>query len=241
MYIAKGKDYCSEAEESAKRLRKVDGKAHITLVTDEKGNVTSGVFDNVVIRPSDTRGWYAGLFYKARYMYECSPYKKTFFIDTDTYFCDSCRELFEILNFYDLCISHAPRDTEEVTLPGNRTLGGYYPYNSGVVLFRKSGENEKLFRNWHAIYKKKSGEYEKDQIALMEALLHSGSRVYVLQNIYNARTPFQISFVKKPVKIIHGKHGEFSGFEKICSIINASSCNRSWNPDKKKITVNRNG
>jgi hypothetical protein len=233
LYIANNEHFFNEAIISAKSLRKVDEKAHITLITNKQ--ITSNLFDNIIIKQTITstkdklKKWQEGLLYRVKHIYEDSPYEKTFFIDCDTYFCDNSNELFDILNYYDLCIAQAPSDSTEIEI-NNKTLKGYLPYNCGVIVFKKNQENKKLFQSWYNIYNKKFKESFHDQSAFMEALLKVKSRVYVLQNIYNARTPFHISFINKPVKIIHGRH---KNYERVKKEINKKTVNRSWRPPRK--------
>jgi len=230
LYIANGEKYLNEAIISAKSLRKLDDKAHITLITNKK--IKSVIFDKIVVKPENISSWKEGLLYSVEHIYKESPYEKTFFLDSDTYFCGNSRELFNILDYYDVCISHAPNDTSEVKLTNEKFLKGYLPYNTGVILFKKNDDNKKLFSNWYSIYRNKFQEYTMDQVAFMEALLYSKSRVYVLQNIYNARTPFYISLPNLSVKIIHGR---CPNYEKIQSELNSVLSNRNWDPCIRRI------
>jgi hypothetical protein len=224
LYIASGRRYVDEAVASAKSLRRVDEAASITLVTDKP--MTSDVFDDVVIRPMEVDSWKTGLAYKVCHMYDGSSYDRVFFVDTDTFFCGDCSEVFALLDYYDLCIADAPNDTSEVSL-GNGALEGYYPYNTGVIVFRKNDVNRELFQRWFDTYQKKASRYPHDQGPLMEALLESRSRVYVLRNVYNARPNFHVSFMAGKVKLIHGRPEDF---ERVRRLLNATPVNRSWDP-----------
>lgn len=66
----------------------------------------------------------------------------------------------------------------------------------------------------------------------MEALLHSESRIYVFQNIYNARTPYCISLPSLKVKLIHGRH---DNYEKIRLELNSKIKNRVWIPKNQVV------
>jgi hypothetical protein len=224
LYVAAGRRYVEEAVSSARSLRRVDEGASVTLVTDKP--MASDVFDDVVIRPMEVDSWKAGLAYKVRHIYDGSAYDRVFFVDTDTYFCGDCSELFALLDYYDLCIADAPNDTSEISL-GNGPLKGYYPYNTGVIVFRKSDVNRELFRKWFDVYQAKVSRYQHDQGPLMEALLESRSRVYVLRNVYNARPGFHVSFMAGEVKLIHGRPDDL---ERVRAVLNATPVNRSWDP-----------
>lgn len=234
LYIVKGEKYFREAENSAKSLKSVSPDAHVSVISDE--SIVSDVFDDVIIeKPTvNSEHWRESLMYKVENLWK-SPYQKTLYVDADTYFLAECSELFKILDYYDICTAHSPNDDEIVELNGE-SIDGYFPYNTGVFLYRKSHANKILFDEWLKIYSTKIQKYHTDQIALMEALLKSTSRVYVLQNIYNARTPMYIGLMKRPVKIIHGRHPDI---EDIAQKINVESINRCWDPKSKNIIYDK--
>ena len=41
-------------------------------------------------------------------MYKESPYRKTLFIDSDTYFYESCEGIFTLLDYFDAAMALAP-------------------------------------------------------------------------------------------------------------------------------------
>ncbi len=231
LYIANGEKYVEEAINSARSLRKTDKNASITLVTNKK--IKTHIFDNIIVRPLKAEKWTEGLLYKVQHMYD-SPYKKTFFIDSDTYFCENCRELFGLLDYFDICIAQAPNDTEKVRA-GGRILDGLYPYNTGVVLFRKNRINSSFFKKWHERYSENFREYVLDQAPFMETFLAVKPSMYVLQSIYNARTPFCIGLMERPVKIIHGRHEDY---EAVKNKLNRRIANRAWIPKMQKCIDN---
>lgn len=230
LYIACGEKFVQQAIISANSLRRVDKKAHITLITDH--SIENNVFNYIIICPMDY-----SLIDKVRYIYEKSPYEKTFFLDVDTYFYDDCKELFKLLDYFNICMAAAPAE-REVVIEG-KSLIGYRPYNTGVILFRKNKHNEHLFKEWYRIFVERlnSNQCEKhinpeetDQASLGLALLHSDARVYVFPNIWNARVPFFIN-LKGEVKIIHGWELDY---EQMRPIINETTAQRCWDPFKQK-------
>jgi hypothetical protein len=232
LYIAIGSKYIEEASISAKSLRRVDPNARITLVTDQA--IQEDVFDNVIIHPDTVTNWREGLSYKVRHIYESSPYEKTFFVDSDTYFYESCTELFDLLDYFELCMALAHGDSHAASV-NNKRLSACHPYNTGIILYKKNAKNDALFKTWQSLYDTKLKENqltgkESDQTAFMEALLQSDSRVYVLPDIWNARTPCYLSLYGT-VKVVHGRH---SDYEKLLSTINITARGRGWNPSRKK-------
>jgi len=233
LYIASGKGCVKSASLSVKSLRRWDGDAHITLVTD--ADPGAGVFDEVVIRGHNASNRGENLFYKVRNIYGGSPYEKTLFLDADTYFYGDPSGLFGLLDHFDVCMAKAPADANLAPLEGE-PLPGYTPYNTGVILFRKNGVTEKLFTDWERLHRRnvtadpELGYPWPDQVAFMEALLGSEARMYALSAVWNARFPFPIS-LNGPVMIAHGRHDDY---EELGRRINASPAPRCWDPGRQK-------
>lgn len=236
LYVAAGDPkYIEEAVISATSLRAVDPTAHITLVTDKQ--LDGSLFDTIVVHPVDFTAWRAGLDYKAKHIYQDSPYEKTLFLDTDTYLYEPCRALFGLLDHFDVCIAAAPADMNEPLVDG-KPLTGCLPYNTGVIAFKKNERNEFLFRTWHETYEQKRREgilrqKEGHQPAFMEALLKSESKVYVLPSIWNARVLTYV-FLNDSVKIVHNREGRKEDFEKLRKKLNVTTAIRCWDPKRKQ-------
>jgi hypothetical protein len=232
LYVSTGRKYVDEAIRSAESLKGVSPYANITLVTDQEP--LTKIFDTVIIDPIKVTNWREGLAYKVKHIYRSSPYEKTFFVDSDTYFYENCESLFELLEYFDLCMALAHGDTCAARSNGKR-IDACYPYNTGIMLYRKHEKNASLFDEWQSIYSSYLDNdhligKESDQTALMEALLKSDSRVYVLPDIWNARTPCYLS-LHGSVKVVHGRHKDY---EQLKKVINSSQRMRSWDPSKKR-------
>jgi len=237
LYIAAGAPkYIQEAVTSATSLRAVDPSAHITLITDKQFNGT--LFDQVVVRPVDFTAWKAGLAYKAKHIYQDSPYERTLFLDTDTYLYESCRALFRLLDHFDICMAAAPADMNEPLVDG-KPLTGCLPYNTGVIAFKKNQRNEFLFRTWYETYEMKLREgnlrqKEGHQPAFMEAWLKSESKVYVLPSIWNARVLTYV-FLNGSVKIVHCREDQIQqNYQQLRIKLNEITGIRCWDPRQKK-------
>jgi len=231
LYVATGEKYIEEALTSLRSLRKVTKSVHATLVTDEPIELPE--FDMIKIVQLDNPNpeeWKSGILYKVLAL-QNSPYQETFFVDTDTYFCASCEELFRLLNYYDLLICHAPSDVSVVKV-NNQYLEGYYPYNTGVIVYNKTAKIEKLFEDWLKMYQLKFKDYPHDQPAFMDALLFNPIKIYVLLPIYNFRTPHFVTLPPKNVKILHGRP---KNFEALAQKINPVLEHGTWHPQKQTI------
>src|SRR5690606_25948890 len=151
-------------------------------------------------------------------------FEKTIFIDTDTYFCDNCDELFNILEYFDFLICH---DYMEVTyaLVNNTPLEGYRSYNSGVIAFKKSFVSQSFIEDWKKRFT--SNSYIGDQPAFMESMLYSNAKIYSLQTNYNFRFNQFLTVPNGKVKILHGRHKNMA---EIGKIINSRMDHRVWDP-----------
>ena len=230
LYAATGQKYIEEAVISVRSLRRINSDIHATLITDNQIEISD--FDSIQILKNENQNlnaWKSGLLFKVMAL-QNFPYNKTFFVDTDTYFCDECEELFELLEYYDLLICHAPADVSMVTV-GKKELDGYFPYNTGVIVYNKNDIIKKTFEDWLTIYKAKIELYPHDQASFMEALLTNSVKLYVLQPIYNFRISYFVSVSAKKVKIIHGRP---RNFDEIIKIVNSKIMQRVWFPKKNK-------
>jgi hypothetical protein len=233
LYVVSGaRRYLEEAARSAASLRRVDPQAHITLVVSpeclQAGAASAAVFDRVEVRgeaETDAGHPLAGLLFKVRHLFAASPYRRTFFVDTDTYFVDSCRCLFALLQYTDLCLAHAVADLTTATV-GGRELVGCTPYNTGVLLFQRNPTVAALCARWSELFQARRDRDPHDQPALLQALLEVPCRLYVLQNTWNARFPFFERFTG-PVRLLHGRHADLPH---IARRINQTTANRVWLP-----------
>lgn len=236
LFIAAGNcAFLDEARESVRSLRRQDPGAAVTLVTNlperDVQRAADGVFDTIIrpdpLGPTEEQGRdrIDGHLFKSSHMYDASPYDRTFFVDTDTRFLADCSDLFNLLDYFDLCLAHAPADT--YSLHGLADdLSAYTPYNSGVMLFRKNDRMQGLFEKWGELHTAGSDRLPGDQAALMHALLECDRPVhtYVLQSTMNFRTPFNERLVG-PVRIMHGRP---EAPERVAREVNRSGENRVW-------------
>lgn len=227
LYIATGDNFIIEAEQSAKSLKKVNKNAHITLITNER--IKNPIFDLIKIYPIQDKfqdnKHHTPYYYKAKHLYFSSPYQKTFFLDTDTYFFKDCHHLFSLLKTFDLCAAPAPADAENILF--GKELKPFTRINTGIILHQKSKSNDRLFKHWTDCYPKHIKQEIHDQAAFMEAFMATPCKYYPLPSVYNARTPFYIQLLGE-VHLIHGRDHDWGKLEKRINIV---SSNRTWDPE----------
>ncbi len=231
LYIAMGQAFVDEAVESLKSLRRFDPDAQATLVTTETGPVPE--FNEVRVLEPELPGesdWTNATHFKVEALQD-PPYEKTFFLDTDTRFLDGCTELFDLLDHFDLLITHAPGDVNEVSLETG-SLPGYWPYNTGVMVYRDSPRLRAFFKDWLRCFREKVALYTDDQVPFMDAYLRADIKTYLLQTVYNFRSPYFVALVGKKVKILHGREKDY---EHVDRVVNARLVPRLWVPGKQKV------
>lgn len=225
LYIAAGEKYINEAVDSAISLKNSNENANISIICNEQKDIKA--FDNVIINEIDGKNKFDFFRYKASNI-KNTPYENTVFIDTDTFICDNCDELFRLLKYHDICVSYSPADNSNVLINEKEILNGYMPYNTGVIVFKKNQKVMDFLECWEKIYISRINEYDyNDQRSFMEALIFSDISVYCLHNIYNARINHIIGIIPEYVKIIHGRS---TNYEEVKKSINKIRDNRVWIP-----------
>lgn len=235
LYIACGEKYIRQTIVSAESLRRVDGAADITLITDHP--IENKCFNRVILRQM-----HYSFLDKVRYVYEFSPYERTFYLDSDTYFYGNCSKLFSLLDYFDICMTPAPGGGDLIVKEGSVTP--FEPYNCGMFVFRKNARTEKLFMRWLQIYNERLnkgycsadvGSGELDQTSFGMALMHSECRPYILPYNYNARLPFFLN-LKGEVMLVHGWGVDY---EEIRKRINITAAQRCWDPFRMRCVYGK--
>jgi hypothetical protein len=218
IYVATGQKYVEEALISARSAKRHMPDVPISLYTDVEGGgiYGAGVVDSV-IRVAEVDHSCRD---KIRPLLS-TPYEKTLFLDTDTFFCEPVYDVFDLLDRFDIAVCAAP-DRYQYDLPDLPDC--FTEFNSGVIAFRNSPRTIDLLNTWEQTFFKMLAEDERsyrDQHSLREALYRSEVRLFVLPPEYNFRTICP-NFAGKhcPVKIIHGRHADLS---KVAKRLNHSS------------------
>lgn len=194
------------------------------------------LFDQIILVDEQVSCRNEGLLFKVKHLYFSSPYEKTIFVDTDTFFASDCASGFNILEYFDIALVPSPVDLHYPVLESGQKIE-CKPLNTGGIIFRKNEANNQLFKEWITIYSDKllgnSNLKESDQTSFVEALFNSSSRLYPLPNEWNARFCF-INVFAEPVKILHGYS---RNIEKIAYLINSNKRHRVWIPHLKRCIV----
>lgn len=232
LFAAVGDQFVDEAKNSALSIRKQMPLASITLVTDRE--MEEFPFSKIIVLPISAEGHKGIKLYKPLALAN-SPYKRTVFLDSDTYVCQDCQELFDMNDHVDLALAHDTADMSNPIVNGH-TIAGMHPYNSGVIAFEKCEKMNLFFKNWYNVIDVEHANHPWDQRAMMTSIIDLKIRTYTLHQVYNCRINFIISLPQLPVKIIHGRGVNFLKTEKK---LNKILKNRVWMPKREKVFLKR--
>ena len=226
VYVAWGDSHVAEAKKSLESLKKYTSNVRSYLFTDV--NVGVDMFDCVSsVRVYDKRArTKAGGILKS---FDVVKEVRVVYLDSDTLILGDISHLFEVANYYDVAMAHAPFRLKK----GKSTLPFVSPalptFNSGVIVYKKIHGNTHLFHAWekHVIG-------EKSDQFILSNLIYSGNygvNISVLPPEYNARTGWPFC-VQGKVRIIHG----MSNLEQVAKVVNQNpgAC-RVWVPGKGMI------
>ncbi|MFZ5792619.1 MAG: hypothetical protein ACOY3L_18165 [Pseudomonadota bacterium] len=207
LYFATGAKYVAEAAASAASAKQQMPDVPVALVTDQVD--APAPFDQVV-RIADTA---YPLLVKVKAL-ALTPFRRTVFLDSDTFVARPVEELFDLLADYDIAAAHAPlrlsitRHKEQAIFLGGVPVC-FPEYNTGVVAYRHRPAVIEALEAWAALYERQLEGPVKpwtwDQLSFREIVYKSGLKLATLPNEYNYRLPFP-QVTCGPVKILHGRH-----------------------------------
>jgi nucleotide-diphospho-sugar transferase len=187
LYIASGDKYIRAAIRSAESVRKHCPGLPIHLFADWESH--GFPFDRAPAPFSSVAAIEAPhVRSKVDYMAQ-SPFDRTLYLDTDTAVCVDIREMFRLLERFDIAATHAHhRNGPTMRAPMNASLPIAFPqYNTGVILFRKTPDVLRFLEQWRTEYHQHSAEYKQDQATMRQLLWKADLRLATLPPEYNLR------------------------------------------------------
>lgn len=177
LYVAEGPDYAALACQSMRTLRGHEPALAVDIMTDVP--VPEGLFDSVRPLPPGRRAKIAGM--------ADSRFERTLFLDCDTLVVAPFGEVWDILDRFDLALTHDVRRSSELIETGWREPAPpeFPQHNSGVMLYRRSAAMAGFFAAWAAAYAQAGGG--RDQPSLRDILWASDLRFWVLPPEWNLR------------------------------------------------------
>jgi hypothetical protein len=116
-----------------------------------------------------------------------TPFDQTLYLDTDTALNADIRDMFRILERFDIAVAHAHRRNDPTRLgPWRINLPQAFPqYNGGVILYRRTPNVFRFLEEWSRYFKEAG--FQQDQMTLRELLWLSDLRMATLPPEYNVR------------------------------------------------------
>ena len=171
-------NYIEEFKHSVKSLKQNNPEIKVTLFTDK--NIESPLFNVKIVNMS--------LRCKQKYLQE-SPYDKTLYLDTDTYVNKNINELFELLDRYEILITHDFARKRIFRMPEYMKIpNGFSEANGGVIAYKKCDNFNNMITLWNHYYDKYKNISIWDQPSFRIALWESNIKLYMLPNEYNRRS-----------------------------------------------------
>lgn len=240
IYIAYGEKFILESVRSAQTLRTHVKDADITLFTDRANKYNNGlnIFNQVIER--DMKNSYID---KPICMKQ-TPYRKTLFLDSDTYICEDISGLFGLLDYFDIAAVIEPPQTFSYLFDNglsdykskewDSSLKYLSEYNTGVILYRTNKDTETFWDEWTKIYNERFNLDPHDQMSFALALAKVRVQFVTLPFEFNFRYVGP-SLLFNNVKILHGRFTR--SYTKLISSINEKGDSgklRCWSPAHRR-------
>lgn len=230
-YIASEREYCEEADRSAGSVGEHMGIETVLFLTEGVAFEPRNIDRVVVLPPRSATFWYLD---STRYfnmaLRELADYDQLLYLDTDTYVCcGQARDIFLLLNRFDLAIGHEPQRDAIDTATG--TPASFSTLGIGVNCFCNSDLMRAFFAEWLERYERHWELYDNnDQAPLRDALYENrlGIRWVTLAPEFSLRFDFG-AWIVGTVRMLHGRDsGRMGDLRHICEEINSEGRMRLW-------------
>jgi hypothetical protein len=116
-----------------------------------------------------------------------SPFARSLYLDADTRLVADVRDVFVLLDRFDIALAHAHARNRAATLAvWRQPMPDAFPqFNSGVIAWRRNPATQALLEAWPQHYRQAG--FRKDQVTLRELLWASELRIATLPPEYNIR------------------------------------------------------
>ena len=206
LFVASGEHHAHEAYCSIQKIKQLSPTSLITVMTDCPDQFQEIQLDQILRHP-DPRQSYRD---KIIGLLEL-PYRRTLFLDSDTWLLEPLDDLFQLLCHTDLCGCHAPVRWAQWRDP---SVPDCFPeLNSGVIGLTRNRRSRALIRRWLQLYDQVGVPFDQATLrsALWQSLSQKRLRLSILPPEYNLRTtkPW-IAGQGMAVKLVHGRMPESS-------------------------------
>jgi hypothetical protein len=176
IFATTGKNYTELAARAAQSVKDNCPGLEVDLFTDQPADMP--VFDRIHQLDDPWRRSKIDAMMLSRF-------DKTLYLDADLFVIADIRDVFEVLDRFDIAMVHDPiRNGERCNVFWRKQLPNGFPqFNSGVVAYRRSPEVIDLIKNWSAVVRE--NDFDRDQPVLRELVWDSDLRVATLPTEYN--------------------------------------------------------
>lgn len=213
-YVATGERHLIEAASSRRSVKAQMPDLPAALFTDIPDHPLTKNFDHVdLVRIADRTN------HDVVEPMLRTPFEKTLHLDTDTFVCGDCSDVFEALDFFEFAAVQDPyrSDLAVETFPQSMPT-----LNGGVIAYRLTPAVIALLESWPRIHQEKfAWRTRQNQPSLREAVYRSQARVLILPPEYNLRSwhPIALGGFGK-VRIIHDRRSDMA---RLSEVLNAGS------------------
>lgn len=207
VYLAFGDLFLAMALRSAATVKELDPSVGTCIVTNVASPsvlapATRGLVDHWVHSEQATSD---NRLTKVRIL-DHAPFDKTVYLDADTLVLGHLRELFVMLDWFDVAVRLNPfgrgggKGRWEVL--GGLQTGQLPHWNSGVIAFRRGAGARDFFDAWSNAYARVGAS--SDQVSLVEAVFNTGARVLSLDVRWNCPLGLHLARGKEMgTKVLH--------------------------------------
>lgn len=176
IFATTGIDYTELAVRAAKSVKETCPGLAVDLFTDQR--VDMPIFDRIHQLEDPWRRSKIDAMVTSRF-------DKTLYLDADLFVIADIRDVFEVLDRFDLVIAHDPiRNGARCQTFLRKQLPNAFPqFNSGDIALRRSPEVVTELQRWSAAVRE--NDFERDQPVLRELIWDSDLRVATLPQEYN--------------------------------------------------------
>ena len=176
IFAATGKDYTELAARAAQSVKDSCPGLEVDLFTDQRADMP--VFDRIHQLEDPWRRSKIDAMMHSRF-------DKTLYLDADVFVIADIRDVFEVLDRFDMAIAHDPiRNGKRCQTFWRKQIPNAFPqFNSGVIALRRNPKVVAELQSWSAAVRE--NDFERDQPVLRELIWDSDLRVATLPQEYN--------------------------------------------------------
>lgn len=176
IFATTGKDYTDLAERAARSVKENCPGLEVDLFTDQPADMP--VFDRIHQLEDP---WHRS---KIDAML-LSRFDKTLYLDADLFVIADIRDVFEVLDRFDIALAHdESRNGGHAQAIWRKPLPNAFPqFNTGVITFRRGPKIIEFFKDWSIAVRE--NDFQGDQRMMRELLWESDLRLATLPREYN--------------------------------------------------------